>query len=195
VKHDYTCTRQLSVTEHKFPNFHIKSQKIATLKSVTDNHFHFNILHWLQFVMSLLQCVMFRYISIVHHLVNVTINIVFLTGRLVLVWFAKGTVEEQSGKYQPCPSPLYRCQRMLKNQHWTKYRKELARCRYDAAGEWSKIRHRQENEILQVNQSQIIDSTSYYFTKAALWWWTSHVTITHLAYHILCLHAKCGRDW
>jgi len=56
---------------------------------------------------------------------------------------------------------------MPKDQHRAKYCEELACRRHDAASQWAKIRHRQENKILQINVSEKF--TTYHYTIFTLY--------------------------
>jgi len=98
--------------------------------------------------------VAFKCKTTVHHIIINLVNIaIILNGRLVLACFAKSTVQWQTGKHQYSSSPLQRSKRMPKDEHWAEYREELACRRHDAARQRAKIRHCQENEILQLNAS------------------------------------------
>jgi len=149
IEHNFLLT--LTTTQHKANN---KNLLIYWNYWLTDKHLNNDILQWLQFFTFLLVCVTFKHKSVVHHHIRPDINItIVLTGRLVLACFAKSTVEWQARKHEHSSSPLQCRQRMSEDQHWTKDRKELASCCDNAASQRPEIRHRQEDEILQINPS------------------------------------------
>jgi len=112
----------------------------------------------------------FQYRSIVHYIISPINVAIFLTGCLVLAWFAKSTVQWQTSKHQYSSSPLQNGQRMPKDQHWAKNCEELACRRNNAASQWAKICHRQENKILQINTSKNTQQLFLQFT------WKRHIS-------------------